>query len=196
MAGHLAREARWGMTPMGLCAAVLCVGDAGRRGLVTAKRVTCSPQGEDNVPYRFVRCRLCVGDYGRSRTPVPTDLCVASLCVFPPNGAAFRERCSGTMPFLPNKTATRERCRDGRPRPSVLYIADGDGFVRIIRRCALYALPFCVKAFGRGCGGDPFGKRVPPPKKLPFSRALTVETSHSPRTQRGRRGPRRARRWS
>ena len=34
----------------------------------------------------------------------------------------------GTMPFLPNKTATRERCRDGRPRPSVLYIADRGRF--------------------------------------------------------------------
>jgi len=98
------------MTPMGLCAAVLCVGDAGRRGLVTAKRVTCSPQGEDNVPYRFVRCRLCVGDYGRSRTPVPTDLCVAGLCVSPPNGAAFRIHCRGRPPDAPFVRFPAERC--------------------------------------------------------------------------------------
>ena len=43
------------MTPTGLCEAVYVSWIADGRGLVTAKRVTCSPQGEDKGPYGFVR---------------------------------------------------------------------------------------------------------------------------------------------
>ena len=32
-------------------------------------------------PYGLCVAVLCIGDYGRSRTPVPTDLCVAVLCI-------------------------------------------------------------------------------------------------------------------
>ena len=72
---------------------------------------------EDVVPYRFVRCRLCVGDYGRSRTPVPTDLCVASLCVFPPNGAAtLAFPKEGKLPSLRERVDTTLGVGRGGPR--------------------------------------------------------------------------------
>ena len=59
------------------------------RGLVTAKRVTCSPQGEDNVPYRFVR---------------------SQFVRFPANGAAFRIHCRGLPPDAPFVCFTAKRC--------------------------------------------------------------------------------------